>query len=163
MTSGWPGLLCHVAIFHALSKNCKMATTAAALAEQRVPPERRVMWQSVAVLLGGLCASAAGCTTLIVGRRATDDGSVMCTHTDDGWSDSDARLTLWPAADYPPGSTRNVYYGECQHAWTALHVTNHFFVVCMWAVGENTLAHARACVCVCTGGTWACASAHPPD
>jgi hypothetical protein len=82
---------------------------------QRVMSERRAVWHCMAVL-GAMCtlaARAGGCTTLVVGRGATVDGSVMCTHTDDGGSDSDARLILWPAADYPPGSTRNVYYGEC--------------------------------------------------
>ena len=68
---------------------------------------------SVTVLMAlGQLSVANGCTTIVVGKSATVDGSVMCTHTDDGGSDSDARLTWWPAADYPPGSLRNVYYGN---------------------------------------------------
>ena len=63
-----------------------------------------------------LCALAcaptlsACCTTLIAGRLATVDGSVMATHSDDGGAGADSRLLLTAAANHPSGSLRPVYY-----------------------------------------------------
>eukprot|EP00928_Gymnodinium_smaydae_P066726 TRINITY_DN49691_c0_g1_i1.p1 TRINITY_DN49691_c0_g1~~TRINITY_DN49691_c0_g1_i1.p1 ORF type:complete len:617 (-),score=28.52 TRINITY_DN49691_c0_g1_i1:38-1849(-) len=53
---------------------------------------------------------AIGCTTLVVGRSATIDGSVLVTHSDDGESKNDARLCKVPARNHTPGSRRAVYF-----------------------------------------------------
>lgn len=53
--------------------------------------------------------SALACTTLLVTRGASEDGSVMVGHSDDSEL-FDQRLVYVPAADHPPGSLRPVYY-----------------------------------------------------
>ena len=64
-----------------------------------------------ALLLG----STAGCTTYVVGRRATKDGSVMSVHTSDGGGTTDPRLVRIPGASYPPGSKRPVWASPEQY------------------------------------------------
>jgi hypothetical protein len=59
-----------------------------------------------------LAVGVHGCTTIVVGKAATIDGSVMATHTDDAGTNSDARLGLLAAADHPANSRRPVYYGR---------------------------------------------------
>lgn len=53
--------------------------------------------------------SALACTTLLVTRGASEDGSVMVGHSDDSEL-FDQRLVYVPAADHPPGSLRPVFY-----------------------------------------------------
>jgi len=52
---------------------------------------------------------ARACTTLLVTRGASADGSVFVAHSDDSEL-FDQRLVYVPAADYKPGSLRPVYY-----------------------------------------------------
>lgn len=49
------------------------------------------------------------CTTMLVTRGASQDGSVIVAHSDDSEL-FDQRLVYVPAADHKPGSLRNVYY-----------------------------------------------------
>jgi len=49
------------------------------------------------------------CTCLLVGKKATVDGSVMCTHSDDGNGKSDPRLMLVPARISNSTATRPIY------------------------------------------------------
>jgi hypothetical protein len=63
---------------------------------------------AVLVLLAAPFVS--GCTTLIAGRGATADGSVMATHSDDGESGGDSRVVKVPAMDWVRGSKRPIYY-----------------------------------------------------
>jgi len=53
---------------------------------------------------------ARACTTLVVGKKASKDGTVMVSQSDDGESGADARLCWVPAKDHAPGSLRPVYY-----------------------------------------------------
>ncbi len=55
--------------------------------------------------------AALACTTILVGKNASADGSVMVSHSDDGLGDG--RLVYVPAMDHPPGALRPVYYAHC--------------------------------------------------
>jgi dipeptidase len=50
------------------------------------------------------------CTTIAIGKEATVDGSVIVAHSDDDVSD--VRVIYVPAADYPDGAMRPVYYDD---------------------------------------------------
>ena len=53
--------------------------------------------------------TALACTTLLVTKEASEDGSVIVGHSDDSEL-FDQRLVHVPAADHKPGSMRPVYY-----------------------------------------------------
>ena len=65
----------------------------------------------ISLLLIALATPALTCTTILVGKKASEDGSVMVSHSDDGMND--ARLVYVPAGDHKPGSLRPVYYSVC--------------------------------------------------
>lgn len=50
------------------------------------------------------------CTVVAVGKKASKDGSVLVSHSDDGDPKQDARLIYVPAQDYPAGSKRPIFY-----------------------------------------------------
>lgn len=50
------------------------------------------------------------CTVFAVGKKATKDGSVLVSHSDDGDPHNDARLIHVPAADHPAGAQRPIFY-----------------------------------------------------
>ena len=53
---------------------------------------------------------AWACTVTLTGRKATLDGSVMVSHSDDGLNDP--RMIYVPAMDHKPGSLRPVFYAH---------------------------------------------------
>ena len=53
--------------------------------------------------------SVFACTTILVTKEASEDGSVFVAHSDDSEL-FDQRLVYVPAADHKPGSMRPVYY-----------------------------------------------------
>lgn len=54
-------------------------------------------------------AAVHACTAIAAGSKATSDGSVMVTHSDDGEGTSDARVSFIPAKDHAEGSTRPIW------------------------------------------------------
>ena len=64
----------------------------------------------VTLLLASLLSTTTACTTLAVGKKASADGSVFATHSDDGGGSLDGRLVRIPGRSYPEGTQRPVYY-----------------------------------------------------
>jgi len=65
------------------------------------------MLRVVAALSMATIASA--CTSLIVGKLASEDGSVFATHTNDGGATTDPRLVKVASRDHPAGALRPVW------------------------------------------------------
>jgi dipeptidase len=72
-----------------------------------MPTTRRGVSRIAAFFL--LLPGTQGCTTLLLGKKATADGSVIATHSNDGEGTTDPRLVRIPAADWPAGATRPVW------------------------------------------------------
>ena len=53
---------------------------------------------------------AWACTVTLTGKKATQDGSVMVSHSDDGLNDP--RMIYVPAMNHKPGSLRPVFYAH---------------------------------------------------
>jgi dipeptidase len=65
---------------------------------------------AIFILMGIFSAGPTlACTTMLVTKGASQDGSVIVAHSDDSEL-FDQRLVYVPAADHKPGSLRNVYY-----------------------------------------------------
>ena len=71
---------------------------------------KRTLLFLVLVLLSIGAGPVSACTTMIVGRSASVDGSVMVFHSDDGLNDGS--LVYVPAMDRKPGSVRPVFYSH---------------------------------------------------
>jgi len=56
------------------------------------------------------CGLHAQCTSIMVGKRASADGSVITSHNCDSWYRT--WMTMTPAADHRPGETEAVYGGR---------------------------------------------------
>jgi len=52
-----------------------------------------------------------GCMDVMVGKDATVDGSVITSHTVDGWYDSDLCIRVIPGQKFPKGAMVDVYWG----------------------------------------------------
>ena len=63
----------------------------------------------VFVLFVSRIAVVGACSTFLVGKRASFDGSVLVTHSDDGEGNPDARLSYVPGSTHAPGAKRPVW------------------------------------------------------
>ena len=77
----------------------------------RIPKKARmaILAMAVAVAMIALAVPSFACTSVVVGKDASVDGSVMTTHTCDGRYEF--RLNLIPAKDWPEGSMRPISKG----------------------------------------------------
>lgn len=64
---------------------------------------------AVVVACSSVLFTAKACTTTAAGSKATADGSVIISHSDDGDVLADPRLTYVPAMDHAEGAKRLVY------------------------------------------------------
>lgn len=64
---------------------------------------------SISGFTGGLGEN--GCMDVMVGKDATVDGSVMTSHTVDGWYDSTLNIRVIPGEKFPKGAMVDVYWG----------------------------------------------------
>ena len=74
-----------------------------------MPPRAFTAAFASSAALALLLPSALGCSTFLVGKDASSDGSLFVTHSDDGEGNPDARLSYVPPADHAPGSMRPVW------------------------------------------------------
>jgi dipeptidase len=72
---------------------------------------KRVASTVILLVFLGFALPAWTCTTTVTGKKASADGSVMVSHSDDGLGD--ARLIYVPAMNHKPGSLRSVSYSHC--------------------------------------------------
>ena len=61
------------------------------------------------IITSCLVALNHACTTFVIGKAATKDGSVICAHTNDGEGKTDPRLVKIPSQDFPEGSQRPIW------------------------------------------------------
>lgn len=64
---------------------------------------------SISGFTGGLGEN--GCMDVMVGKGATVDGSVITSHTVDGWYDSTLNIRVIPGEKFPKGAMVDVYWG----------------------------------------------------
>ena len=66
---------------------------------------------TLVIIFAGSLIVSAQCTSVVVGKDASVDGSVMTTHTCDGWYD--ARLVVVPGQTFEPGAMTPIYKNIC--------------------------------------------------
>jgi dipeptidase len=82
---------------------------------------------ALSILVGSFGMASAveeeegNCTAIIAGKDASVDGSVMTTHTCDGWYD--ARLVVVPGKTFEPGIMAPVYQNLCKDTRPGKEVT----------------------------------------
>ena len=68
-----------------------------------------LMLLSISGFTGGLGEN--GCMDVMVGKDATVDGSVITSHTVDGWYDSTLNIRVIPGQKFPKGAMADVHWG----------------------------------------------------
>jgi dipeptidase len=61
------------------------------------------------LVAASISSYVCGCTTFVITKAATKDGSVLAAHSADGGGNTDPRLVRIPGATFATGSVRNVY------------------------------------------------------
>ncbi|MEE0804240.1 MAG: C69 family dipeptidase, partial [Prevotellamassilia sp.] len=88
------------------------------------------------VLLGAFTAEA--CTSFLIGKKASKDGSVMITYSMDSFG-MFTHLNYFPAADHPAGTMRQIVDGDTNHHMGEIPEAPHTFAV-MGNINEHQLA-----------------------
>ncbi len=92
---------------------------------------KKVLSVGLVVFLGiGFALPAGTCTTILVTKGASSDGSVFVSHSDDDEL-GDQRLIYVPAMDHPAGSKRAVYYD-----WASMGYKTEYSPIGIRYVGE---------------------------
>ncbi|WP_366144362.1 C69 family dipeptidase, partial [Mesotoga sp.] len=112
------------------------------------------------VLIVGYGVTALACTSILVGKDASVDGSTMVTHTCDG--SYDARLQVIAGGVHEEGETVSIYKGLCQatvpgrtvsyvgeipqvpETYTYFHIGYPFMNEHQVIIGETTWSGERA-------------------
>ena len=99
--------------------------------------------QTILLAMLLVSAYATACTNFIVGKKASVDGSVMCTYSADSYG-MFLNLTHFPAAKHPKGTMRkivdrdtNKYWGdipEAEETYNVIGNINEYQVT----IGETT-------------------------
>jgi len=69
--------------------------------------KKTIFWALIAILFSPIHTLQA-CTDIVVGKKASTDGSVIISHTDSG---DDSRLRVVHGQKFPEGAMANVYWG----------------------------------------------------
>ena len=103
---------------------------------------KKILLLLLAAVAFGLLQSEA-CTSILVGKKASADGSVMCTYNIDSWG-ACHKMYRYEAGKHPAGTMRKiydrdsrVYHGEIPEAPETYLVTGN---INEWqvAIGETT-------------------------
>ena len=113
----------------------------------------------VAIVMTLNMSATLACTDILVGKNASNDGSVITSHT--GAAD-DSRLLVIPAADHVPGTMAPVHYGiqdvrlplgdfgdtlgwipQVAHTYAYIHSGYPHINEHQLAMGESTMAQRR--------------------
>lgn len=81
----------------------------------------RKVWKIFAALWI-LAVCARSCSTIVAGRQATLDGSVMASHSNDADGGFNGNLVREAAADWPSGSIRPPGIPQVNHTFSYLKV-----------------------------------------
>lgn len=85
-----------------------------------------------------LCAEGEACTSFLVGRNASADGSAFITYNQDDYG-MYGRLHYLPAADHAPGAMRRIINGDTNHFMGEIPEARHTYAV-MGYMNEHQLA-----------------------
>jgi hypothetical protein len=82
----------------------------------------RSLWRALAAFLF-LSNPGQSCTTIVAGKLATADGSVMAAHSNDGDGGFNGNLVRVAAADWPSGAVRPPGIPQVNHTFGYLRVS----------------------------------------
>ena len=97
---------------------------------------KRISFLVLSLLLGVITSEA--CTSFLIGKNASKDGSVMITYSMDSFG-MFTHLNHFPAADHPAGTMRRSVDGDTNHYMGEILEAPHTYAV-MGNINEHQLA-----------------------